>query len=80
VTPEEARSVVRATLMELGLDISNPTAVIDAQADFAYVRKSRKAQEAIVPAIRKGLLTVILPAALLAFGVWVWGAFWQGHH
>ncbi len=74
MTNDEARRIVRATLTELGLDVSDPHGVIEAQRDFAFVRRQRRVAErlgfgvrmAIVTAVVTGALTVLVIAARIA--------------
>ncbi len=74
MTNDEARRLVRATLTELGLDVSEAHGVIEAQRDFAFLRRQRRVSErlglglrmAIVTAVVGGALTVLVIAARIA--------------
>jgi hypothetical protein len=51
-----AKAAVRETFLALGVDISDPEAVIDMQADFQHLRAWRESTEAVK---RKALLTAV---------------------
>lgn len=61
---DDARRVVRATLTELGLDVTSPEQVIQAQHDFAYLRHQRNLSEKIGIGVRLMVLTSIISASL----------------
>ena len=61
---DDARRVVRATLTELGLDVTSPERVIQAQHDFAYPRHQRNLSEKIGVGVRLIMLTSIISAGL----------------
>lgn len=61
---DDARRVVRATLTELGLDVTSPERVIQAQHDFAYLRHQRNLSEKIGVGVRLMVLTSIISAGL----------------
>lgn len=61
---------VRQTLLKLGVDVSTPEAVLDAQRDFKHLRDWRKTVETM----NLRLLFVLLSTAAAGFGV----AFWHG--
>lgn len=42
---EVARVIVRAVFTELGLDVTSPTTMIEAQKDFAFLRRWRTLSE-----------------------------------
>ena len=56
---DDARRLVRATLTELGLDVTSPERVIQAQHDFAYLRHQRNLSEKIGVGVRLMVLTSI---------------------
>lgn len=66
---DDARRVVRATLTELGLDVTSPERVIQAQHDFAYLRHQRNLSEKIGYGVRLAVLTSVLSAGLAT--VWL---------
>ncbi|MEO9900483.1 hypothetical protein [Nisaea sp.] len=61
---DDARRLVRATLTELGLDVTSPERVIQAQHDFAYLRHQRNLSEKIGVGVRLMVLTSIISAGL----------------
>lgn len=61
---DDARRVVRATLTELGLDVTSPERVIQAQHDFAYLRHQRNLSEKIGTGVRLMVLTSVISAGL----------------
>lgn len=66
---DDARKVVRATLTELGLDVTSPERVIQAQHDFAYLRHQRNLSEKIGYGVRLAVLTSVISAGLAM--VWI---------
>jgi hypothetical protein len=69
MTDGDARTLVRATLMELGLDVSTPERIIQAQHDFAFLRYQRDLSERISFGVRMVVLTTMISGALAV--VWV---------
>lgn len=67
LTQQQVREIVRQTVHEtltsMGLDVTDPQQVIEAQADFAYVRSARKGSEEISKWAKRG----IVGAAVSAF-------------
>ena len=61
---DDARRLVRATLTELGLDVTSPERVIQAQHDFAYLRHQRHLSEKIGVGVRLMVLTSIISTGL----------------
>lgn len=51
-----AKAAVKETFLALGVDVSDPQAVIDMQADFRHLRAWRESTEAVK---RKALLTAV---------------------
>lgn len=72
---QEVRQIVRETVHEtlttLGLDVADPEAVLAAQADFAYLRRSRRGAEEIGKWIRRGAIGV----AVTGFAALLWEGF-----
>lgn len=69
MTEDDARQIVRATLTELGLDVTSPERVIQAQHDFAYLRYQRNLSEKIGLGVRLMVVTSFVSAALAV--VWL---------
>ncbi len=69
MTPNEAQTIVRATFTELGLDASDPHAVIEAQRDFAFLRRQRKVSERIGVSFRLTIIGLVLTG--LATVLWL---------
>lgn len=69
MTDDDARTLVRATLMELGLDVSTPERIIQAQHDFAFLRYQRDLSKRISFGVRMVVLTTMISGALAV--VWV---------
>lgn len=63
----DARKLVRACLIEMGLDVSDP---IDMQADFAFLRRQRQASEKFGMAVKIAGVGALITAAV--------GALWAG--
>lgn len=74
-----ADAVVERAFLRLGADVSTPGAVMAMQADFAFVRRSRLAGEALRRnAARAALYT--LASGALAFVSWLAASLsWKGH-
>ncbi len=69
IAREAAREAVSETFLALGIPTESPDAVIEAQADFRFVRDLRKSTDAVK---RQGLLTVtILLVSGLAGLIWM---------
>ncbi len=64
MSDDDARRLVRATLTELGLDVTSPERVIQAQHDFAYLRHQRNLSEKIGIGVRLMVLTSIISSGL----------------
>jgi hypothetical protein len=64
MTDDEIRAVVKATLTELGLDVTSPARVIQAQHDFAYLRHQRYLSEKFALGVRMIALTSVVSGAL----------------
>ncbi len=56
----EARDIVRATLVELGLNVSDARGVTEAQADFAFLRRQRRASERVSLAVKAAAVTTFI--------------------
>ncbi len=67
MTDDDARMIVRATLVELGVDAADP---IETQADFAFLRRQRLASERLGLATKFALVGVLVSGAA--------GALWAG--
>jgi hypothetical protein len=73
MTPEEidaiattaAERAVKSTLLSLGINIENPTAIVEAQLDFQHLRAWRESTEAVK---RKALLTAVTIVVTGAIG------------
>ncbi len=64
-----AREAVRETLLTLGIDIASPGAIQAAQADFAFIRRQRRAGEALKANALRMLVTLI---GMGLFGLLTW--------
>lgn len=66
---DDARKLVRACLIEMGVDVADP---IDMQADFAFLRRQRQASEKFGMAVKIALLGALITAAVggLWAGLW----------
>lgn len=67
MTDDEARTIVRTCLRELGIDAADP---METQADFAFLRRQRLASEKLGMAARLALIGVLVSGAA--------GALWAG--
>jgi hypothetical protein len=56
IAREAAREAVRETLTMLGIDASNPAAIIEAQKDFQFMRSLRMARNTVA---RQSLITAV---------------------
>lgn len=56
----EAREIVRATLVELGLNVSDARGVTEAQADFAFLRRQRRASERVSLVVKAAAVTTFI--------------------
>ena len=56
VASEAATAAVNELLLKMGVDVSDPKALIEMQADFAHTRKWRKSVETVQ---RQSLITAI---------------------
>jgi hypothetical protein len=73
-------ATVSETLLRMGLDVSTPEAVKGLQADFLFVRRQRKAAEAMRANAMKTLFYV---AAAVSVGFITWlvtGLVWKVPH
>lgn len=68
MTDEDARAIVRATLVEMGVDLSNPA---DMQRDFVYLRRQRITTERIGIGVRLALVGTLISGglAMLVLGI-----------
>ena len=64
MTSGEARDIVRAAMTELGLDVSDAAAVVEAQRDFAHLRRHRKATERIAGQIVRLVIGIVIAGGL----------------
>lgn len=64
VNEEEIKRVVRATLLEIGMNTSDPDAVTEMQEDFAHLRRSRKGAEEVGKWVKRGLIGSGISAGL----------------
>jgi hypothetical protein len=74
-----AEAAVRETFLKLGVDISRPESIQAMQADFAFMRRQRKAGEAFK---QNALRTFwyVLGGLILGFISWVAASMgWHGH-
>lgn len=83
LTQEEARVVARETVHEtllmLGIDVSTPEAIRQAQSDFAFTRNSRLAGEAFkANAVR--VVFWLIGTGVIGFVSWLAASIqWRGH-
>ena len=63
-------ATVSETLLRMGVDVSTPDAVKDLQADFLFVRRQRKAAEALKANAMRTIFWVI-GAGALGFISWL---------
>lgn len=63
---ELIRTTVKQTLLQLGLDVSDPEGVIELQKDFAYVRAWRISVDEVK---KKGILTILSVVLIGIIGV-----------
>ena len=56
----EARELVRATLVELGLNVGDARGVTEAQADFAFLRLQRRASERVTLFVKAAAVTTFV--------------------
>lgn len=72
VAEAAAEEALRKMFLTLGVDISDPEAVIKMQADFKHVRRWRQATETVsdtgLKAAVKFIVTATLGSALVWFG------------
>lgn len=66
--PEEVKQVVRQTLLELGINVSDSDHVTEMQEDFAYLRRARKGSNEVGKWAKRGLIGTGISAA--AFVGW----------
>lgn len=71
---DDAHLIVRATLTEMGIDISDPAKM---QRDFVYLRSQRIAAERIGIGIRVALIGSLITGALAMLWLGVKAAFSQ---
>ena len=79
---EIAREVARETVKEmwremfkgLGVDTSDPEAVIKMQADFAHLRSWRESTDAVKRNSLKAAVTIVVTGALGWIGTVLWHA------
>lgn len=64
------RSVLK-TLTALGVDASSPEAIVQAQVDFAYLRRSRRGAEEVAKWMKRTIVT----AAVSGAGAMLWVGF-----
>lgn len=74
MTSDDARAIVRATLAEMGVDVSDPA---EMQRDFVYLRRQRIATERIGIGVRLALIGGLLSGALAMLWLGVRAAFNQ---
>ena len=67
MTDDEARTIVRTCLRELGVDAADP---LETQADFAFLRRQRLASERLGIAVKLALIGALVSGAF--------GALWAG--
>lgn len=71
---DAVRRVVRVTIQEtftaLGMNMTTPEAIINAQHDFAFVRRARVA----VSFVRKTAITAVFMTTASGIGAWIWNA------
>lgn len=65
---DDIRTIVRATLTEIGVDHTDP---LETQADFAWLRKSRRGSEEAARWIRRTAVVAFAGAVIY----WGWRAF-----
>lgn len=60
LTTEEVKEIVRQTVHEtltsMGINVTDPEQLIEAQSDFAYVRKARLGSEEVAKWVKRGLV------------------------
>lgn len=61
MTSDDARAIVRATLAEMGMDLSDSA---EMQRDFVYLRRQRVATERIGIGVRLALIGALLSGGL----------------
>jgi len=61
---EAARVIVRAVFTELGLDVTSPTATIEAQKDFAFLRRWRVLSEKYQWLVMSTVVGILISATL----------------
>ena len=71
---DDARTIVRATLQELGVDITDP---IEVQKDFAFVRRQRVVSEKIGMGVRLAAIGIFVSGAMGALWIGIKAAFQQ---
>jgi hypothetical protein len=61
MTEDEVRKIVQQsvheTLTTLGMDVSDPEAVLALQADHAYLRRSRLGADEVAKWVKRGVIT-----------------------
>lgn len=71
---DDARAIVRATLSEMGIDISDPAKM---QRDFVYLRSQRVAAERIGVGARMALIGTLISGGLALLWMGIKAAFHQ---
>lgn len=61
---EAAQATVREMLTAMGIDMSSPEKIIQAQVDFAYLRRSRRASEKVAAGVRTAVLAAFVSGLL----------------
>lgn len=74
MTNDDARMLVRATLAEMGMDMSDPA---EMQRDFVYLRRQRVTTERIGVGMRLALLGGLLSGGLAMLWLGIKAAFNQ---